>query len=320
MTLELTERCNLRCPHCYIPREKVSEELTTAEILGIIDQLAEAGVIWLSLTGGEACLREDLAEIIGHASQRRFCVSMISNGTLMDRQVRHRLFDLGLSRLAVSLYHVDPVHHDRFVGLEGAWERSVEALRDYKEMSGKAKALILLMSWNGYEVLGLERFCLDNDWQYTIDPSVFPRMDGDRSVLQYQASKEQMLHVFGNSKLYGERLRQKATEKDPEGSICGVGHGSAWMTPNGDLLACKTLPWKLGNLREDSFRDVWLHSPVRKKILSLRWGDAAECASCELARYCVRCPGLSFLETGDVNKPTPMMCRLAEVDRELRSR
>jgi radical SAM protein with 4Fe4S-binding SPASM domain len=317
VTLELTERCNLRCPHCYVPRTENVEELTSFEVFGIIDQLAETNAIWLSLTGGEPLLRDDLTAIIEHAAKRRFCVGLKSNATLLDGRKIEELWGAGLTSLYGSLYHPAAAQHDRFVGLKGAWNRTVDAMRRFKALGGRVNIGIVMMRWNSDGILDLEQICRENEWEYTIDGYVFPKLDGDKGVLEYRASKKQIKEVLSKSELHKIHMERGYPEKDPQSNICPVGRASSWIAPNGDLYTCRMLPWKLGNLRHGSYKEIWQTSPVREKILSLLWGDSDECLGCELSRFCVRCPGMSLLETGDVNKPTPMMCSLAEVEREI---
>ncbi len=318
--LELTNRCNLSCPHCYIPEKNRGNELATTEVYDTIDQLAESGAIWLGLTGGEPCLRKDLLEIVGYASNKRFCVSMTSNATLIDDRVARELFDAGLSKLSASIYHITPSLHDEFVGLKGAWERSIQALTSFSQLGGKANALITVMNWNSGSVPDLERFCRERSWLYTIDPSIFPRTDGDQSVLRYRVSREQLLDLYSNSELFLTSQEERPGEKALDGPVCGIGRSSSWIAPNGDLFTCRVLPWKLGNLREHCFRELWLSSPVLNQILSFRWRDSEQCAECTLSRYCMRCPGMCFLETGDPNKPSSIACVRADVRRETSGR
>src|SRR5579862_7569992 len=71
--LDLTYRCNERCVHCYLDHDDHGE-LTTAEVKGILDQLAAAGTFFLTLSGGELLVRSDFFELLEHAASRRFCI------------------------------------------------------------------------------------------------------------------------------------------------------------------------------------------------------------------------------------------------------
>src|SRR5512136_2526220 len=70
-TLELTHRCNLSCKHCYIGKS-VEDELSLAELRGILDQLAGEGCMYLLLTGGEPLIRKDFFDICYYAKERGF--------------------------------------------------------------------------------------------------------------------------------------------------------------------------------------------------------------------------------------------------------
>ena len=63
-TFELTPMCNLKCIHCYLGKHRVGDqELSFTQITEILDQLAEAGVLHLALTGGECTIRKDICKV-----------------------------------------------------------------------------------------------------------------------------------------------------------------------------------------------------------------------------------------------------------------
>jgi len=108
-SLELTLQCNLRCKHCYldgvhdgIPGE---QELSTEEWYDILDQLADAGTLWLLMTGGEPFARSDFLDIYTYAKKRGFLITIFTNGTLITPEIADYLADWlgdilgGLSKL-----------------------------------------------------------------------------------------------------------------------------------------------------------------------------------------------------------------------------
>ncbi len=89
--LELTFRCNLACIHCYVnlpaaDREAKSRELDTDGWRRVLDQCADAGVLWLTLTGGEPLLRPDFCEIYEHAHERGLVLTVYTNATLVTER------------------------------------------------------------------------------------------------------------------------------------------------------------------------------------------------------------------------------------------
>src|ERR1700722_2602449 len=96
--LDLTYRCNERCVHCYLDHEDHGE-MTTAEITSLLDQLAAAGVFFLTLSGGGIMLRRDFFEILEHARKRTFCVKLKTNGILIREEQAKRIAALGVESI-----------------------------------------------------------------------------------------------------------------------------------------------------------------------------------------------------------------------------
>src|SRR6202795_4439016 len=88
--LDLTYRCNERCVHCYLDHEDHGE-MTTSEIRDLLDQLAEAGVFFLTLSGGEILMRKDFFEILEYARSKMFCVKLKTNGVLIGEKEARRI-------------------------------------------------------------------------------------------------------------------------------------------------------------------------------------------------------------------------------------
>ena len=131
----LSYRCNLRCMHCYQnASQPSSDELTIDEQLDVVDQLARAGVSLVVLSGGEPLTNPNLGKLIERIRGRGMTVSIDSNGVLLNESTVHYLKELGVSSIELSLDSVDPAAHDRFRGLEGAFDKTLRAV----ELSSEA--------------------------------------------------------------------------------------------------------------------------------------------------------------------------------------
>jgi radical SAM protein with 4Fe4S-binding SPASM domain len=125
----LSYRCNLRCMHCYQNASQASpDELTIDEQLGIVDQLAEAGVSLVVLSGGEPLANPNLEKLIKKIGSYGMAVSIDSNGVLLDRAAVGNLKHLGVHSVEVSLDSVSPEDHDNFRGLKGAFDKTLQAV------------------------------------------------------------------------------------------------------------------------------------------------------------------------------------------------
>src|SRR5712675_3263368 len=92
--LDLTYRCNERCVHCYLDHDDHGE-MTTAEIKDVLEQLAEAGTFFLTLSGGEVLMRRDFFEILEYARELKFNVRIKTNGVMIRTSEARRMRDLG---------------------------------------------------------------------------------------------------------------------------------------------------------------------------------------------------------------------------------
>src|ERR1700746_3085583 len=101
--LDLTYRCNERCVHCYLDHDDHGE-MTTAEIKHLLDEMAEAGVFILSLSGGEIFLRKDFFEILEYARmERQFCVKLKTNAIMIREREAARLWDIGVESVQIGI-------------------------------------------------------------------------------------------------------------------------------------------------------------------------------------------------------------------------
>ena len=134
--LDLTYRCNEQCVHCYLDHDDHGE-MTTAEIKHLLEEMAEAGVFILTLSGGEIFLRKDFFEILECARALTFCVKLKTNAVLIREAQAARLRDLGVESVQVSIYSHRPEVHDAITKVPGSLRRSINAIRFLKSQGLK---------------------------------------------------------------------------------------------------------------------------------------------------------------------------------------
>src|SRR5260370_4557808 len=180
--VDLAYRCNERCVHCYLDHDDHGE-MTTAEITNLLDQLAGAGVLFLNLSGGEILLRSDFFEILEHARALKFSVKLKTNGVLIREKEAERIRSLGVHSVQISIYSHRPEVHDSITKVPGSLERSVNAIRFLQARGLKVIIANVLMLQNYEDYPGVKALAADLGVDATIDPTITPRMDGDRSLL-----------------------------------------------------------------------------------------------------------------------------------------
>lgn len=131
MDLALTYRCNADCPHCYNARPRDYPELTTAQWNQVIDLLWDIGVPHICFTGGESTLRRDLSDLIAHADAKGQITGLLTNGIkLSDRNYVEELVSAGLDHVQITIESHLAEEHNRMVGTHGAWEKTVQGIRN----------------------------------------------------------------------------------------------------------------------------------------------------------------------------------------------
>ena len=309
--LDLTYRCNARCVHCYLDHHDHGE-MTTTEIKHLLQDMADAGVFILTLSGGEIFVRKDIFEIIEHARRLMFCVRLKTNATLIGEQEATRLRDLAIESIQVSIYSHRADVHDAVTLLPGSLERSLKAIRFLKAHGLKVIIANVLMTHNAGDYAKVRRLAADLGVECTLDPTITPMMDGDRSVLSLGVDHDALSEVFRDEELVGDAesfcaIPAEVGEDDLESTPCSAGHTACYVSPYGDVFPCVQFPLPTGNVRREHFIDIWRHSTQMNEVRSIRVKDLPTCSSCTHASSCSRCPGLAYME-GNMRGPSSQDC------------
>jgi len=306
---DLTYRCNERCVHCYLDHEDHGE-MTTAEVKDVLDQLASSGTLFLTFSGGELLLRKDFFELLAYARQLQFDVKIKTNAILIKEADAVRIRDLGVRQVQISVYSHRPDVHDAITKVRGSLARTIAAIRFLSACGLKVTIANVLMRQNASDYHGVRALAKDLGAEYTLDPTITPKMNGDTSILALRMPEAQVLHLFKDAAVVGEGFCSLPTEADAEtldSAPCSAGHIACYITPYGDVYPCVQFPLPSGNLRQQRFDDVWHHSPQLNEVRSIRTRDLTTCPSCTYVSTCTRCPGLAYME-GNMRGPSSADC------------
>jgi len=153
--LDLTYRCDERCVHCYLDHDDRGE-MTTAEIKDLLEQMADAGVFFLTLSGGEIMMRSDFFEIVEHARRLSFCVRLKTNAVMIRQPEADRIQALALDSVQISVYSHRAEVHDAITRLPGSLKRTIEAVRLLVERGVKVIFANVLMRDNFADYPGVQ--------------------------------------------------------------------------------------------------------------------------------------------------------------------
>jgi radical SAM protein with 4Fe4S-binding SPASM domain len=309
--LDVTYRCDERCVHCYLDHEDHGE-MTTAEIFDVLDQLAEAGTFFLTLSGGEVFMRQDFFKILEYARSLMFCVKVKTNAFMIREKQADRLSELGIEGVQVSIYSHRPAVHDAITKLPGSLKRSLDGIRLLRQRGVKVTIANVLMRQNMQDYAGVVALAKELDVIYSIDPTITPMMDGDRSILNLGIGQKELKQIFRTPELVGNVEEFCATpgavgDDVLDGFPCSAGHTFCYVSPYGDVYPCVSFPLPTGNLRKQKFLDIWNYSPEMNDVRSITARDLPTCGTCSHVGSCSRCPGLAYME-GNMRGPSTQDC------------
>lgn len=321
----LTRRCNLRCPHCYLDADQLDgghEDLTTAQALAVVGQLgAFCPGAMLILTGGEPLLRDDLWQIATAASQQGLMVVLGSNGTLLDAQTVPRLVEAGIQGVGVSLDSIHPASHDRFRGLPGAFDRTLSAVDAMNHLGLEFQMQFTVTKSNYDEIPALIELAAEKGARaanvfFLVCTGRGQRMT-DITPVQY----EKMLRYLAEAETaYAGRTMVRArcaphflrlvAGTHPESQVmrgatsgCIAGTGYFRITPEGDVTPCPYMPETMGNLTTQPIEAIWNGQGVIQSLRNPVYNG--KCADCGFNQVCGGCRARALSATGDLMGEDP---------------
>lgn len=319
--IDLTMRCNELCRHCYRVIEQ-RPELTTDELKALLGDLAQAGTLYLTLSGGEVFLRKDLFELVEHARRLHFDVRLKSNALLITKAKAERLRALGVRQVDISIYSAEPAVHDWVTKVPGSLERSLQGVSLLKDAGITVKLNCPLMRQNVGQYKEIRALAERLGALSGFDPMITAKNDGDTSTFQLRITGKQLIQVLQDPALNPDVGKTDAHEipsvrPDLDEIPCGASHNACYVSAYGDVMPCVAMPIACGNVRDEPFEEIWRRSPEMLRVRSIRIRDLHTCSSCAASRFCTRCPGQALVESGDLYGPSSANCEQALVKAQL---
>ena len=308
--VELTRRCNQKCCHCYITGPS-GREMSTSEIKHILFQLSSAGCLFLTFSGGEPLLRNDLMELIWYARSLDFCVSLMSNGTLISGTVAAQMAESGVYEVGISLYGASEKIHDRVTGVRGSFKKTLSGINNLTANRVRVRLKCPLMSINAAEHEKLNKLSEKLGTKISFDPLIVPADDGNKRSVFLRLKENQLRKTL--SGIAGKMKISSTGKRRQDDFLCPAGRNFCSVGPDGTFFACLQILRPVGNLTHRSFQSLWLHSPWLKKFRKLRFSDLLKCPECRIKDFCSRCPGVALLEDGNLLGPSSAACQIAHV-------
>ena len=314
--LDLTDRCNERCVHCYIPKN--GGTFMPAELaMKVLREFREAEGLTAYMSGGECMMHPDFAAILREARRLGLNIVVLSNLALCDEKTVALLRDVDPQFVNVSLYSMEADEHDAITKLPGSWQKTMDAIRALREAGVPVRLATPIMRPNRKAVDQLCVFAHSIQAHAVFDCDIFGRMDHDCVNQSYALSRAELEDVIRQHKEMLCPSPRSSADCRPEAKVCDIGEGKICVNAYGDYYPCDGFHGMvLGNVAYDSLMDVW-HGEKMEKLRALKNRDFPSCVSCANRPWCKVFAMRNFNETGDMFKPAAARCAFTATLRKI---
>jgi len=323
---ELTGACNLECVHCRASATKAPtpDELSTDEAKRFIDDIAGFAKPIIILSGGEPLMRDDVYEIAQYGADKGLRMVLATNGTLVTHEVAKRLKDAGVKRVSISIDGASAKTHDEFRGMPGAFDGALKGMKALKEaglspqvnttitkrnldelpkildlaleLGADALHIFMLVPTGRGEVLAGEEVSPEEyegvlNWLYDAQKKV-------KIQLKATCAPHYFRIMYQRAKQEGARVESMKEGFSAMTKGCLAGTGFCFISRTGEVYPCGYLPALAGDIRKQSFWEIWRNSRVFNELRdSSRL--KGKCGICEFRNVCGGCRARAYAATGD---------------------
>ena len=326
---EITRRCNLKCVHCRSSSElevKEHPDFSLKEAYRILDDIASFASPVVVLSGGEPLLRDDVFDIAQYGTDKGFRMCLATNGTLVNQEVCNSIKETGIKMVSLSLDGATAEVHDNFRQQPGAFEGTLNAARLFKEngiqflinssftkrnqedipkvyklakeLGATAWYLFMIVPTGRGEDILKELISPEDyekilDWHYQMEKEENELLVRPTCAPHYYRVKVQ------KAKEEGERIQHRTLKFSTGGSKgCLAGQLISLLDVDGNVLPCSYFPMPAGNVKEQSFQDIWENSKLFQELRDFS-SYKGRCGVCEFVNICGGCRARAYAVNGD---------------------
>jgi radical SAM protein with 4Fe4S-binding SPASM domain len=321
--VEITNRCNERCVHCYIPldlRKKSPDcDIDAALFYKFLAQCHNVGMVGIAITGGEAMLHTHFIDFIKKAKEYDFAITIFSNLTALNDQIIAELSSPSVILVKVSLYSMMPEIHEAITGVPDSFKKTFEGIQKLVRHDIPVEINCPIMKQNQSTFLDVVKWGKEHNIEVRADYNIFAPFDHSNSNISHRLSLDELRAVIpltlSSDPDYLDTLNGITRFHDLSNElICGVCSYTFCMTATGDIYPCTG--WQdciLGNIAEKTLMDILKNSPKSKQLRSVHRKDFPKCLICEDIDFCRMCLMKNAVEdpNGDPLKISDYFCKMA---------
>ena len=312
--LDLTDGCNERCVHCYLPKGG-GHFLGTEIALNVMQEFREAQGLTLFVSGGECMLHRDFAAILRHAKALDLNIVVMSNLTLCDGKVVALLKEVEPQFVNVSLYAVSESIHDSITQAPGSCRKTKTAIDAVLEAGVPVRIATPFMKENKGCVDELKAFARERHVRLIPDTEIFGSIDHSCTNRDHALSLSELETLISENKGVFAKSCAEPEQCVPEAKVCDIGDARLNLDAEGRYYPCDGFHGAIiGDARKDTLWAVWTGEALNK-LRALQNRDFGECGTCADRAWCKVCPMWNFNETGNMFRHAPWQCGPAKIYR-----
>lgn len=322
--IEITHRCPLECAHCYnnLPMGDLDAkrgELTYDEHCRILDEMAEAGCLFLLYTGGEIFARKDFLDIYTYAKKKGFLITLFTNGNLITPKIADYLVEWRPFSIEITLYGATKETYERLTGIPGSYDRCMRGIHLLLDRKLPLALKTVAISINKHEIGEMKKLCEGLGVSFKFDAMMNPRIDCSQSPLAVRLQPWEVVKMdiedpdrVADWQDFAARFAPGKVAENPEEVYhCGGGVNGFAIDPEGKMSICVLSHMDSYDLRRGTFREGWEY--FLRQVRSKKITRVTKCTHCGIRAVCGMCPANGELENGDPEKPVDFLCHVAHL-------
>lgn len=330
LQIELTNSCNERCIHCYLPNglKDTNESLATEEVIAVLRQFHDMGGRKVVFSGGEVLLHKGLFDILEECHTLKLRTLLQSNLLTLTPEMADKFKQLDIFNVQVSLYSTDEQIHDSITKRKGSWLKTKHNLELLVAKGVHVLISCPIMKQNLSTAKALRQYADGLGVDLYFDYVMMAQCDGDKGNLETRLNHDEMrqmiqfmidttpeyLEAITNSKSLEEVLSKKFARRK---TVCSILSSGMCIDTDGTAYPCPG--WngmKLGNIRHSRLSDIWYGSKEAQQLRSVSSDSFKQCLGCTLQNFCDMCAVYNYNENNDMFCICKSFCDCAQMMKE----
>lgn len=309
-SFELTYRCNFDCVHCFQQDVRDQNEASTEVWLRLVDQLADAGCLWLTLTGGEAIIHPGFAAIYERAVRRGMLVTVFSNGSTLSEKIIDLFARLPPRTIEVTMYGASAETYEKSTGRARHYDLAIAGVKRAIAAGFDVHLKTMVFKETADDFAAMQALAKELGRPFRYDTSIHATIGGSHAPTHHRLEPEAIIALEQRDQQVTDEILVRHADPKNHGSDqvyrCGAGRFAFNVAPDGYLQLCTLVRTLRFDLAQTPFSEAWsaLGDEVQRRYAS----SNRRCNGCDIRHMCGTCPGVAELETGDPEGAVDHIC------------